>query len=539
MPPAAERSSATSVPSGPWQLFRSAFHRPQTEIYRWVQGIVWALIGVSVALFAVDFAYSEGGDTESGLAQFPLLFMLDRAILAFFAVEIALRIASYRPPRLDFFDLTPSQRLTEHVVGRLRYCLQPLVLVDLLTVVALIPGLRGLRALRLLRLARTSKVFRYSNPFQGLARAFADNALLFAFALTVFGLTVFLGGLSFYLTELTVNEGITLGDGLWWSVVTVTTVGFGDITPQTPAGKLVAAALMIAGMFNLALFAGIVGHTILHAVLTIREEQFRMTNYIDHVVVCGYSGGARMLLDALAEEIDFERHPVVLFAEGERPKDVPPDVLWVDGDPTKESELGKVRLSHASTVIIVGSRAVPPQQADATTILTLFTIRAFMKEREERRKAERKSPLYLVAEILDAENVDHARAAGADEVIETTRLGFSLLSHAVAVPGTAAIMSRVAAAGAHSVFVAPPPSRWQLPLPFAEAARRMKGETGALLLGIRTGESDHLNPGDGVEVRAGCRLIYLAEAPGLDVRPTQALSAPHTGPEPPPPMASP
>lgn len=516
MPPAASSASTAPVPGGPWQLLRSAFHRPQTEIYRWVQGVVWALIGVSVVLFAIDFAFSEGGDQASGLVQFPLLFTLDRVILGFFAVEIALRIATYRPPRLDFFDLTPSQRLVEHVVGRLRYCLQPLILVDLLTVVALVPGLRGLRALRLLRLARTSKLFKYSNPFQGLARAFADNALLFAFAFAVFGLTVFLGGLSFYLTELTVNDEIGLGDGLWWAVVTVTTVGFGDITPHTPAGKLVAAVLMIAGMFTLALFAGIVGQTIVHAVLTIREEQFRMTNYIDHVVVCGYSGGARMLLDALAEEIDFDQHPVVLFAEGERPKDVPPDVLWVDGDPTKESELGKVRLSHASTVIIVGSRAVPPQQADATTILTLFTIRSYMKDRESRQAAERHSPLYLVAEILDAENVDHARAAGADEVIETTRLGFSLLSHAVAVPGTAAIMSRVASAGAHSVFVAPPPARWPLPLPFAEASRRMKRETGALLLGLRDDAGDRLNPGDGVEVDAGSRLIYLAEGPGLD-----------------------
>ena len=76
-----------------------------------------------------------------------------------------------------------------------------------------------------------------------------------------------------------------------------------------PVGRVVAGFLMVGGMFFLALFAGIVGHTMLHAVLTIREEAFRMSSIIDHVVICGYEPGTRLLLDAIEEEFDPEQPP--------------------------------------------------------------------------------------------------------------------------------------------------------------------------------------------------------------------------------------
>jgi len=499
-----------------FELVRDAFHRPGTRVYRIVQGFVWTLIAFSVALLLGELTL-PGEVVPSWLAP------LDRAVLWIFGVEIAIRILSFHPPTLDLFRLSPPARLRAHVLGRLRFALRPLMLFDILAVSALVPGLRGLRALRLLRLARTPRIFRYSTPFQGLQRAFQDNKLLFLIAFSVFGTSVLLGGLSFYLVETAVpgaaassGEPLSLGDGIWWAIVTLTTVGFGDITPATWQGKVVGSALMVAGMFNLALFAGIVGNTLLHAVLSIREEQFRMSGILRHLVICGYDPGCRMLLDTVLEEVDVERTPVVLFADGERPADLPPSFLWVQGDPTKESELDKARLTHAEAAIVVGARAISPQTADATTILTVFTLRSYMAKKAK--YEARQQPLYIVAEILETENVDHARAAGADEVIESTRLGFSLLAHAVTTPGSGAIMSRVVSAGAHSLFVGRLPAELETPLAFGELARWLKRERKVLLLGIRdpaTGR-DRLNPPDTLPVAPDMQAIYLAEEPLLE-----------------------
>ncbi len=277
-----------------------------------------------------------------------------------------------------------------------------------------------------------------------------------------------------------------MADGVWWALVTVTTVGFGDITPVTLLGRIVGAVMMIGGMFTLALFAGIVGSSLVSGMLSIREEQFRMSDYVNHVVVCGYDQSSHLLLEALKLALNLAETRVVFFEDQERPRDLPPDFFWVQGDPTKESELDKVRLTHAAAVIVSGARDVSPQVADAATILTVFTIRSYMK-RERRRVSGRHRPLYVVAEILDSENVDHARKAGADEVIETRRIGFSMIAHAVAFHGTANTMSRVLLSGAHSVYIGRIPGDPTEPVSFGELLVEMQlSKRGGLVIGVRT-----------------------------------------------------
>jgi voltage-gated potassium channel len=340
---------------------------------------------------------------------------------------------------------------------------------------------------------------------------------MFVFGFAVLGTETILGGLSLFLVERDAPgaQVTTVGEGLWWALVTLTTVGYGDYAPVTDLGRVVGGALMVGGMITLALFAGIVGHSLLNAVLSIREEQFRMSGYVNHVVVCGYERGSELLLQALRDELDLDQTRVVLFADHDRPREVPPELMWVRGDPTKESELPKVRFTHAASVIVVGSRHVPPQQADATTILTVFTIRAHMAQHAA---GARERPLHIVAEILDSENVMHARAAGADEVIESQRLGFSMLSHTVRYPGVGDLTSQVVASGAASFYVGKLPPELTPPLTFAELSKHVRERTAALVIGLRdpeTGEQ-HINPPDDTRVEPGAEVVYLAEEPRLE-----------------------
>lgn len=490
-----------------FEKLHEAFHRDAAPSYRVVNYVVWSLIVVSVVIFLVELVV--------GRSRVLWLERLDTVVLGLFVVELSLRVLTYWPPQLDLFTMTRWKRLMVHLLGRLRFCLRPITLIDFITVAALIPQLRGLRALRLLRLIRTWKFFHYSDPIANVMRAFQDNGLLYTFAFSLLGVATLLGGVSMFLVESGSNPNVnSVGDGMWWALVTLTTVGFGDISPVTPVGRVLGGVLMVSGLFTLALFAGIIGHTLLRAVLTIREEQFRMSNYVDHVVICGYGPRTEMLLDELQNEFNLGETDLVIFADGDRPADVPPDFVWISGDPTKESELDKARIAQARAVILVGSRSLPPQHADAVTILTTFTIRGhLLKVRDENPRVQ---PIYIVAEILDSENVEHALAAGANEVIETTRLGFSLLSHAVAVPGTAAIMGSVVSAGAHSLYLGSVPEDQTMPVTFPDLAQALQKSSGALVIGLRTPDGkDLLNPPASHQVSKEDRVIYLAESPVL------------------------
>ncbi len=109
---------------------------------------------------------------------------------------------------------------------------------------------RGLRALRLLRLLRASAAgvigIRYARQLL-LRRKFQSVALI--------ALSVVLFAIGIYVLE--DGEGTatpTFGDALWWSVVTATTVGYGDIAPRTPEGRLVAVFLMVSGIGVIGVF---------------------------------------------------------------------------------------------------------------------------------------------------------------------------------------------------------------------------------------------------------------------------------------------
>lgn len=492
------------------ELLYASQHRPSTRIHRVTQAVVWTFIGISIVLVGAELTF----EIPPGLHTW--FVIVDRVTLVVFGIDLALMVGTFRPPELDVFKGSALWRVQRHAIGRLRFMTRPLVLIDVITLLALVPALRALRVLRLLKLLNGVQFFRYSNPILGVFRSFAENKLLYQGTFGFLGIVVIAAGGSIYLIEVGHNDNIqSLQDGIWWALVTVTTVGFGDIAPKTFEGRIVASVLMVCGMFTLALFAGIVSSTILEIMIRLREDQFRMTAHTNHVIVCGYDAGSRMLLESLIEEkiVDDDRE-VILFAPYERPTDLPDEFVWIRGDPTKESELEKVKVAHADSVIVVGPRTKTIGEADATTILTLFTLRAYAASTnlEERRK----KPIYIVAEILDAENVAHAYAAGANEVIETTKLGFALMAHALTAHGSGQVLGSVASSSAASIYVGR--ARFETGTSYGEIAARVRREHGVTVIGVRNTRTGELilSPSDDTSLAEGQAIVYLGNRPVLE-----------------------
>lgn len=148
----------------------------------------------------------------------------------------------------------------------LRYARSLYGVIDLLAVLptylaVLVPGLHALidvRVLRLLRIFRIFKLGAYVAEFGALGRALAASRRKILVFLSFVMVVVLVMGTLMYVVEGPANGFTSIPVGVYWAITTMTTVGFGDITPRTDLGRLIASVMMLIGWGTLAVPTGIV-----------------------------------------------------------------------------------------------------------------------------------------------------------------------------------------------------------------------------------------------------------------------------------------
>ncbi|POR05245.1 hypothetical protein AU468_01795 [Alkalispirochaeta sphaeroplastigenens] len=164
------------------------------------------------------------------------LLVLDTAIIGFFALDYLTGLIG-----------APDKK------GYLRTHL-----VELLSIVP-VYQFRALRAVRVVRVLRLVSLV--ARARRSIAQYFTSHVL--TYVVVILCVVIALGSISIYLVERG-NSINSFADALWWTVVTVTTVGYGDLSPESTPGRIVAIILMITGVGALAAFTGTVASVILH-----------------------------------------------------------------------------------------------------------------------------------------------------------------------------------------------------------------------------------------------------------------------------------
>ena len=146
--------------------------------------------------------------------------------------------------------------------GRVRYMFTWFALIDLLAIAPFYLSMfigADLRILRALRLLRIFKLTRYSSAMTLLLMVFREESRTIGAAMFVSSLLMFVGATLAYIFEHKVQPEVfsSIPAAMYWAVITMTTVGYGDIIPITPFGKLIGAMIGVVGLGMVALPAGI------------------------------------------------------------------------------------------------------------------------------------------------------------------------------------------------------------------------------------------------------------------------------------------
>jgi len=187
---------------------------------------------------------------------------------------------------LRLWTCSLDERYARPIFGRIRYVVSFFALIDLLAILPfylpiILPfDLRFLRAVRLFRLFRVLKVARYSKAIKSLGDVFkAKRAELGVTILTVLIFLTLASAIMYDIEHEAKPQNFpNIPTAMWWGVVTLTTVVYGDIYPITPVGKFIGAIIALAGIGLFALPAGILASGLAEQIHKKNEEKKKCPN---------------------------------------------------------------------------------------------------------------------------------------------------------------------------------------------------------------------------------------------------------------------
>ena len=272
---------------------------------------------------------------------------------------------------------------------KLEYVLNPLSMVD---IIAVIPYFQPFRVLRFLVIgARFLRIaYRYRHFAKGMTYIFRNISFEFYFLLAFFVIFFFTSLIIMYSLERGAgNPKITsLFDALYLVVITMTTVGYGDITPMTTEGKILSLFLGAGGLFIFSMTIATISAGFFSYVQMLKMGMISFRDMKNHVVVCGWNETAQVVIENM---MGVGKHIVVIT---QQEISTPEGVHYMKGDFGREDVLQDAGVEKADMVIILAEKlpGFTEDSIDARTILTGMQVRDLNKD------------TTLVLEILLREN---------------------------------------------------------------------------------------------------------------------------------------
>ena len=266
----------------------------------------------------------------------------------------------------------------------------------------------------------------------------------------------------------------------WWAIVTMTTVGYGDFSPETPEGRMFAVFIMFAGITLVSLLTASISS--IFVAQKIREGKgLEKLNLSDHFILCGWNSSANKIINSIQLLNHNQRKIDLVLINDLSEEEITQlktrfskiKIHFVSGDFAQEETLHRASIVTSDTVIIIPNNLNNDQNShDEKTIFATLTIKSI------------DASIRVVAYLLDRENLTHIKRAEADEVVVSDDLSLNILASHVIDPGVPQLSNQLINTSSDSRFIRKLIPQNFVGKKYGELFNHYRDKNGALLVGL-------------------------------------------------------
>ncbi len=470
---------------------------PEFKFRHAIDVVIIILILSSIIFYLWELSLSENS------CYISFFEVLNNYFLILFVFEYLLRfwVSS------DFFDDIrfkykkegkPFRVALLYAIGnKIAWMLTPVSILDLM---GIIPFLRISRMFRIFRIFRIFRLARFAMTSNIYINVFRKRAIEIGFLFLISSFIIIFSAVMVFTVERTAGnkQFASLKDALWWSVVTLTTVGYGDKYPVTTLGRFFASVIMFMGVGIIALPAGIIGSALTEEFKNIKEGKVKLRKMKDHILILGWNSSAPRIIDELDKRGALYKRKVVVLTTGEDIDDE--RIIYKKGDPSKEGDLIDSGIEEAYMIVILSEDVLGnTRNPDALAMITAMLSKAL-------------NPLaHIIVEIIDPQNAEllEKNLYGV-EIIYREEISVQMIVNSICTPGAGKIITTLLNYNYANIYETPVRKLGDFST-FGDIYKTLGEDRQIIPLGVIDSGGYVVNPPREYPIEEDARLVYISE----------------------------
>jgi voltage-gated potassium channel len=311
-------------------------------------------------------------------------------------------------------EFNPFLALGIGIKEKLKYMITPYAIIDLL---AIFPAYRPLRVLRVFVLFRIFKLLRYTRSINQFVEVLVNKKFELLTLLFLLLFIVFTSGIAFYVLEQSTNPNIdSLFDAIYWALITISTVGYGDISPVSPEARVVSMFIIIAGIAMISFATSIIVSAFSERLLTLKEHRIieKINKNSSFLVICGYGQMTKMFI---AQRQNTLKNYVILDKDISRVKSAIKDGYnAINEDASSFEVMSQFNVDNAKVTVLCLT------SSDVENIYITLNVKSISRK------------INVIARVNDTDMISKYTYAGANSLVKPNSVVNTMVHSAITQP---------------------------------------------------------------------------------------------------------